>query len=314
MTLRSQKLFPMYLLEVVVACWLLHPASAQQTAAKEASPPAQSALSPSASDPQYVGSDTCKGCHEEQFNQIAQTQHWNTNLSGTSKKGESKEWHGCESCHGPGAEHVAGGGDKSKIFVFSGATAEASSARCLSCHSQSHTNFQRSEHYKANVGCTSCHSPHHAEAKVALLKTKQPLLCYGCHTDAKADFNRPFHHRVNEGLIQCQDCHNVHDSFAKAAKLSSTQDAICVKCHTEKRGPFVFEHLPVKTEGCSACHTPHGSNNQRLLNRSAVNNLCIECHGQSTFATLHNQSNKYTACTMCHVQIHGSNASNVFFK
>jgi hypothetical protein len=59
---------------------------------------------------------------------------------------------------------------------------------------------------------------------------------------------------------------------------------------------------------------PHGSNNPRLLTRNNVNNLCIECHGLSTFLTLHNQANKYQACTMCHVAIHGSNASDVFFK
>jgi predicted CXXCH cytochrome family protein len=63
-----------------------------------------------------------------------------------------------------------------------------------------------------------------------------------------------------------------------------------------------------------ACHVPHGANNQRLLTRNSVNTMCIECHGLSTFATLHNQSTKYTACTMCHTQIHGSNASNVFFR
>jgi DmsE family decaheme c-type cytochrome len=114
--------------------------------------------------------------------------------------------------------------------------------------------------------------------------------------------------------MQCRDCHNVHDSFPTAAKLTVSQDQICVKCHAEKRGPFVFEHLPVKTEGCTSCHVPHGSNNQRLLTRGNVNNMCMECHGTTMFPTLHNQSNKYQACTLCHVAIHGSNASNIFFK
>ena len=38
-------------------------------------------------------------------------------------------------------------------------------------------------------------------------------------------------------------------------------DAVCYKCHVDKQGPFVYEHVPVKTEGCSSCHTPHGSTN-----------------------------------------------------
>ncbi len=270
----------------------------------------------SAAGSQYVGSETCKGCHEDQYKQIEKTQHWNTNLkSAAPKKVAEQEWHGCESCHGPGSAHVEGGGDKTKIFTFKGVTAVQISDRCLSCHATTHPNFQRSVHYKSDVSCLTCHSPHNSKSEVNLLTAStQTQLCYGCHNDAKADFNRPFHHRVNEGLMTCNDCHNVHDSFPTATKLTVSQDQICLKCHAEKRGPFVFEHLPVKTEGCMSCHVPHGSNNQRLLTRNNVNNMCIECHGLSTFATLHNQSTKYTACTMCHTQIHGSNASNVFFR
>src|ERR1035437_3664786 len=220
---------------------------AQQPAAEKnaqsQSTPAANASSPEAS--KYVGSETCKTCHEDQYKQIEATQHWNTNLANL-KKGTGQEWHGCESWHGPGSAHVDGGGDKSKIFSFKGATAQQVSARCQTCHSTTHPDFQRSVHYQADVSCITCHSPHQAKEQVALLKAKTPTLCYGCHTDASADFNRPFHHRVNEGLVQCQDCHNVHGSLPKAAKISTAQDQICLKCHTEKRGPFVFNHLPVK--------------------------------------------------------------------
>lgn len=293
---------------VIVFSWLAVTGSAQQQGSN-AVPQASSAL-PGAAPATYVGSDTCKTCHAEQYTQIETTQHWNTNLKGIA----GQQWHGCESCHGPGSAHVEGGGDKTKIFVFTTATPAQISQRCLACHSNTHPNFLRSDHFTNAVSCISCHSPHHAQDQDFLLKAKTPELCYGCHNDARADFNRPFHHRVNEGLIQCSDCHNVHDSRPKQAKLNTTQDQICFKCHADKRGPFTFEHLPVKTEGCSSCHTPHGSNNQRLLRRTDVNNMCIECHGLSTFATLHNQSTKYQACTMCHVAIHGSNFSNIFFR
>ena len=283
-------------------------AAAQQQSSNAVSQ-ASSAL-PGATSATYVGSDTCKTCHADQYTQIEITQHWNTNLKGAA----GQQWHGCESCHGPGSAHVEAGGDKTKIFAFTTATPAQIAQRCLTCHSNTHPNFLRSDHFTNNVTCISCHSPHHAQDQDFLLKAKTPQLCYGCHNDARADFNRPFHHRVNEGLIQCSDCHNVHDSRPKQAKLNTTQDQICFKCHADKRGPFTFEHLPVKTEGCSSCHTPHGSNNQRLLRRTDVNNMCIECHGLSTFATLHNQSTKYQACTLCHVAIHGSNFSNIFFR
>ena len=117
------------------------------------------------------------------------------------------------------------------------------------------------------------------------------------------------------------DCHNPHGtSQAKQLRTTSTQDIVCFKCHTDKEGPFVYEHQPVKIEGCTSCHIPHGSSNPKLLKRSQINILCLECHsltvdaGAPTLPTFHNQAQKYQACTLCHTQIHGSNFDPTFFK
>ena len=59
-------------------------------------------------------------------------------------------------------------------------------------------------------------------------------------------------------------------------------DIACVKCHSDKRGPFVYEHPPVRVEGCTICHNPHGSVNPRLLARPATFTLCLECHNGVT--------------------------------
>jgi hypothetical protein len=77
----------------------------------------------------YVGSETCKTCHEDMpvkgfFKSFEDSPHYVSTLD--SKKGP--EWHGCEACHGPGKEHVEGGGDKTKIFTFKGASAQEISA------------------------------------------------------------------------------------------------------------------------------------------------------------------------------------------
>jgi DmsE family decaheme c-type cytochrome len=275
---------------------------------------------PSPEVSKYVGADTCKTCHEEIYNAWEKTPHWKTTLN--TKGGPSKQ--GCEGCHGPGADHVAGGGDKTKIFVFEGKSRQETSARCLSCHGEAHeqSHFAQSAHSSSDVGCLDCHSPHHAKGKEFLLVQDQPQLCYGCHTSAKADFAKPYHHRVNEGLVQCNDCHNPHGTgTVRQLRTMPSGDAICYKCHVDKQGPFVYEHVPVKTEGCTSCHSPHGSTNPRLLNVMPVNMLCLQCHTFSTQLTAggpsgpaHNQSAKYQACTMCHTQIHGSNFSAVFFK
>ena len=280
--------------------------------AKSAGSSVVNAASPDVS--KYVGAETCKTCHEEIYNSWAKTPHWKTTLD--TKGGPSHQ--GCEGCHGPGADHVAGGGDKTKIFVFEGKSRQETSARCLSCHGEAHeqSHFTQSTHSSNDIGCLDCHSPHHAQEKEFLLVQEQPKLCYGCHVSAKADFAKPYHHRVNEGLVRCSDCHNPHGTgIVRQVRSLPSGDFICYKCHADKQGPFVYEHVPVKTEGCTSCHTPHGSTNPRLLNVMPVNMLCLRCHTFSTtFGPVHNQSAKYQACTMCHTQIHGSNFSDVFFK
>jgi len=152
-----------------------------------------------------------------------------------------------------------------------------------------------------------------------LLKEAAPKLCYTCHLDVRAEFARPFHHRVNEGLIQCADCHNPHGGFlAHQLRRTDGYDEVCYKCHAEKQGPFVYQH-EAKIKGCTVCHSPHGSTNQRMLKQNHVNLLCISCHslnadvGPSATPSFHDQSTKYQACTLCHVAIHGSNTSPVFF-
>jgi DmsE family decaheme c-type cytochrome len=279
------------------------------------------AAAPAAAVPdssEYVGSDTCKTCHEDMYKNFEKTPHWRTNfMPGGAGK------HGCEACHGPGKAHVEGGGDVTKIFTFQGVAPDKISERCLKCHEygEEHSNFARSVHNTNDISCIDCHSPHHAKDAQYLLKEKQPDLCYSCHTEIKPDFSRPFHHRVNEGLVKCTDCHNQHGGFlTKQLRSTASQDMVCFKCHVDKAGPFVYEHAVVKTEGCVACHTPHGSSNPRLLKRSNINLLCLECHtltvdsGIPGIPSFHNQAAKYQACTMCHTQIHGSNASFVFFK
>ena len=66
----------------------------------------------------------------------------------------------CENCHGAGSEHVAGGGDITKIFNPTKHSAKEVDEKCLSCHAGAHPNFDRSPHAKANVSCISCHTIH----------------------------------------------------------------------------------------------------------------------------------------------------------
>lgn len=294
---------------------LARPAAAQAKGSTQSQPPAASA----AKESEYVGAEVCKTCHEDIYKGWENSPHWKTTLD--KKEGTSHQ--GCEACHGPGSAHVEGGGDKTKIFTFKGASGKEISSRCLTCHTynEEHSNYGRSVHLQNNVSCIDCHSPHHPKDDQYLMREKQPQLCYGCHLETKQQFTRPFHHRVNEGLVRCTDCHNPHGSgLGRQLRATGSQDLVCFKCHSDKAGPFVHEHEAVKVEGCVACHTPHGSSNPRLLKRSQINLLCLECHSFTvdasipTIPTFHNQAQKYQACTLCHTQIHGSNFDPFFFK
>jgi DmsE family decaheme c-type cytochrome len=260
----------------------------------------------------YVGAETCATCHEEVSKGFANNPHTKIALE-HGKAGVT-----CEGCHGAGKAHVDGGGDTTKIFNPAKASAKDVDATCLGCHAGTHPNFERSPHAKAGVSCIGCHSVHASVDKEQLLKAEQPKLCFQCHSDVKPQFAMPFHHKVNEGLVKCSDCHDAHGSFGNNnLKSTADQNAICTKCHTETRGPFVFEHAPVKAEGCMSCHTPHGSQNARLLNMPSITPLCNQCHSQVSAGAVHGMgagSTSQTPCINCHTMIHGSNFSQAFIR
>lgn len=306
----------------------------------EDEPAPVAALIANASPDDYVGSDACATCHEDAFKKFKSTKH--ASLKDVPDWKNKKQ--GCESCHGPGKAHLEDATDLTKIISFKKMNSKQISETCMTCHAgkESHNNFRRGEHWRNNVGCTDCHvahgqaldSPRAGSAMLvsrsstldpppAMLKSNEQQLCIACHTEVKSHFNKPFRHKVMEGAMKCSDCHNAHGGFElKQTKLAIGSDAACVKCHADKQGPFVFEHAPLKVEGCSACHTPHGSANPRLLKRQQVRQLCLECHSGITEQLAdgptggpHDQKTLLQRnCTACHTMIHGSNSSSAFFR
>lgn len=259
--------------------------------------PAQSLSAPASSDKaeqEKVGTSACAACHSTQADQLQATVHkrigWDNPIAAEGL---------CESCHGNGGEHVASGG-QNKTVSFKNLSTEEVSKRCLSCHQKSKI-FDASKHSlhsQQGTSCVSCHSIHTPKETEHLLVEKQPELCYSCHEDRRADFQKQFAHRVNAGLMSCSDCHDIHGTLNDSQlKTTAEQNAVCVKCHKEKRGPFIFEHEPVKVDGCTACHTPHGSTNPSLIKTNTIQATCTTCHA----------SHGNPRCDMCHGAIHGSN-------
>jgi DmsE family decaheme c-type cytochrome len=271
----------------------------------------------------YAGSTACQTCHEDIYNDLLKGPHGVVEQGkAAGEKGEWKE-HACESCHGPGAQH-AGSANAADIRNPAKLTPAATDETCLRCHLNQETHAGRliSSHSKHEVSCVACHKVH-ADNGHSLVARSNPAVnqqCAACHASVWASFRKPYGHRLVENSMNCVDCHNPHGSFRKAiGQVFAANEPGCFACHGDKRGPFTFDHGPVRFEGCGACHEPHGSANPRALIRHEVRLVCLECHANlpgpssvnaamgvvpSSFHDL--RSPRYQNCTVCHQKVHGS--------
>ena len=303
---------------VLVAAMAFVPAAAngQATASQTAAP----AASWSSSD--------CQACHDKAFSPaFAKTTHGKSNQS-------------CATCHPNVDEHfkAQSAGEDGPVPSLKNVKAADLNQTCLACHEKNNqVSFDGSKHARRNVSCTSCHSVHNPKSVTGQLKTKTDAeTCFSCHKTERAKAQRTSHHPVREGKMGCTSCHNPHEgNRAKMLKAESVND-LCYQCHTEKRGPFLFEHAPVR-EDCVSCHDAHGSNHKRMLTQKAPT-VCWNCHltGSGHFGSLDNLITEkgvpqapvgaptgYPAtgsrgvgrsCLNCHLNIHGSNnVSGAYF-
>ena len=188
---------------------------------------------------------------------------------------------------------------------------EDNNAICLSCHERGdRTYWNGSIHESRAVACTECHTVMVPVSRKFALKTKTELeTCFQCHKDQRAKIFRSAHMPVREGKITCSNCHNPHGSATEALLKENSINDNCYKCHAEKRGPFLFEHAPVR-QNCLSCHDPHGSNTEYMLKVSRPR-LCAECHGFGHGGLTQGPRSVETfgrSCQNCHTAIHGSNS------
>jgi DmsE family decaheme c-type cytochrome len=221
--------------------------------------PAMSQETPAMSQegPTFVGADTCVSCHEAQGAAFQNGLH---NRTFTSKKNIPFE-KSCETCHGPGSLHVASGGDPSApgfatLRSFRPKNARADTQACLACHQDSErSHWSSGPHQRAGVTCFSCHSVHSVKGEHGqLVKGTQRETCYQCHGDVKGQMRRSAHMPVEEDKMTCSSCHDPHGTATPKALKSQNVNQLCYQCHQDKRGPHLWEHLPVR-ENCLNCHS-----------------------------------------------------------
>ena len=297
------------------------PAAAQDAKPADAKPPENKPA-------EYVGSDTCAGCHEDISKAFAQNPH---HLVETAKK-YKRTTQACESCHGPGSKH-AESMNAADIRNPAKLRPAETDKLCLTCHLNAPTHVGRinSSHARNQVSCVACHSIHKngPHGLVARTNTAINEQCASCHQAVWASFQRTYRHRLPEGAMNCVDCHNPHGSASpRMIQTVNANEPGCFRCHGNLRGPFTFEHAAVKVEGCTACHLPHGSPNPKMLTRAEVRFVCLECHSNLPAPTLpangtlgttppafHDLRNpRFQNCNVCHQKVHGSYVSRDFLK
>ncbi len=271
----------------------------------------------------------CQTCHDKALSPaFARSKHAGLDQS-------------CGNCHENVGDHFraqSNGDANGPVPSVKKLTANQLNTACLKCHEKAgQANYLTSMHARRNVACTECHGIHEYKSVRAQLKTYSDTeTCTECHKPERAKSMKTSHHPVREGKMSCASCHNPHDGAQPKMIKADSVNELCYQCHAEKRGPFLFEHAPVR-EDCVSCHEPHGTNHKRLLAQK-LPNLCWNCHltGSGHFGSGDNLSTELGArvapagapsgyptansrfveksCKNCHVNLHGSNSpSGAYF-
>jgi DmsE family decaheme c-type cytochrome len=142
-------------------------------------------------------------------------------------------------------------------------------------------------------------------------------VCASCHRRTVTEFRQFSHHPLFEDRVGCTDCHDPHHARDGRMLKKQTIAETCLQCHENVRGPFVFEHEPVKAGGvsddCLECHRPHGAPN-RKLEVMFSRGLCLQCHVDIQRDPPHQARGGDCWRAGCHVAVHGSNHSFLLFR
>ena len=220
---------------------------------------------------QYVGAETCEGCHEKEHKYFGLSDHASVTVKISDEDAEAGVAESCETCHGPGSLHVEDYGNVDKIIL-------SDSELCFSCHLDIKGKFMLQHHHPVTEGIMDCSDCHNMHGKDVRATGKELLLgpdekCFNCHKDQKGPWIF-VHDAMREG---CSMCHQVHGSINDKL-LVAGQTTTCIRCHfqlgfnTPSGNIGTFPHGAFigvgRGEECVDCHlAPHGSNISRSLLR-----------------------------------------------
>jgi hypothetical protein len=215
----------------------------------------------------------CASCHFTGFS-LAANDDGTYTASGVAdpygelnpNSGETQELNvGCETCHGPGSEHVAAFGKGVAIVTPQNLTPEREVGICIQCHSRP----------KGNGGTDQNDCPLNQDDEMMRAGTSRAdyLANYtvrhdsasmwpdGKHSKAHhqqgTDFLQTGKYRNGSKLMTCADCHDLHAPGTDRHQLSGNSDnTLCLTCHNLD----LRDHQIAKTGwnmgdiNCSDCH------------------------------------------------------------
>jgi len=187
--------------------------------------------------PSVDGAVQCLPCHTTGYNQ------------------EKKTWLepgvGCESCHGPGSEHMASSDKKGSIVRPETLDPLREAMVCGQCHSLGQAEdggSPRSPEYRPGDDLTASFAD--AQLPTHVLHAAPPWTQYSEWVQSK--------HATGSPPTTCTTCHEPHGIGGLPHQLRTEGDALCLDCHKDLSCP---QHAPGSAEKatCASCHMPQGS-------------------------------------------------------
>jgi predicted CXXCH cytochrome family protein len=230
--------------------------------------------------------DTCRACHS--VNQLGNA---TTDSAGweTTKDPRYQDVQ-CESCHGPGLNHVENPDATQPIASIAIDTDSATRTNgCAECHNGTHHPFVEQWALSKHAGFISTHVFGREE-------------CIGCHTAQGAlsqwGVNAPYVEKDGDPQpIVCAVCHDPHGSDYTAQlrfpiETNSIQKHLCARCHNYETSP----------NGASPYGlSPMAPESELLIGTAGYFPPNLDISQADSIAGTHGSTANPTLCATCHV-------------
>ncbi|MBZ5589621.1 MAG: cytochrome c family protein [Acidobacteriia bacterium] len=210
---------------------------------------------------------------------------------------------GCESCHGPGAQHVLGGGDKTKIVNPANLDTQGANDVCGQCHS-----------VVASTPSGTIGWPYNETTQQAWVPGSGPLSAFftdgevwwpdgktGQDTSQYPEFYKSSKPTFQFHPVRCTDCHD---------PMSTTSNHAQIVDQVESGTLTISTHVDDDTL-CLACHATHGGGTSAdfttitaamvadyATNRDAIGKV-VSAHTNHPYAP--ERMMGLSRCTHCHM-------------